>query len=52
MRTQSGRQGPGNDSRSKDSALTAQQFVLCFALGAVLFALCAPGEAQQREKVP
>src|SRR5919108_5865740 len=38
--------------RPKASALIAQHSVLCFALGALLFALCAIAEAQQQGKIP
>jgi ABC-type uncharacterized transport system substrate-binding protein len=36
----------------KTSALIAQHSVLCVALGAMLFALCHPAEAQQSAKIP
>jgi putative ABC transport system substrate-binding protein len=39
-------------SLKKPSALIAQHSVLCVALGAMLFALCHPAEAQQSVKVP
>ena len=51
MRTESGPQEPGKDSRSKDSALTARSSVLCFALGAMLLAFCGSAQAQQLAKV-
>lgn len=36
--------------RIEDSALIGQHSVLCLALGAMLFALCFPAEAQQPDK--
>jgi putative ABC transport system substrate-binding protein len=39
-------------SLKKPSALIAQHSVLCVALGAMLFALCHPAEAQQSAKIP
>jgi ABC-type uncharacterized transport system substrate-binding protein len=39
-------------SRSRNSALAPQPSVLCFVLGALLFALSFPADAQQPVKVP
>jgi putative ABC transport system substrate-binding protein len=39
-------------SLKKPSALIAQHSVLCVALGAMLFTLCHPAEAQQPAKIP
>jgi putative ABC transport system substrate-binding protein len=46
------REPRGDLSRAKVSALIAQHSVLCFALSAMLFALCIPAQAQQTKKIP
>ncbi len=53
MRTATQSPGPGKDfSKSKAAALVAQHSVLCFALGAMLLALCIPARAQQERRIP
>ncbi len=51
MRTESGQQGPRNDSKLKVSALIAHS-VLWFGLCALLLALCASAHAQPATKIP